>query len=95
MQMPDGARAEETVAQSYPIIIRSFEPVADLEDRRQRIFTVLSLPPLEELSAQGPCFRRSATPVTSDLAQPSLGMDSGDRYRDAEDSSRASEKGDA
>jgi len=82
MQMPDGARAEETVAQSYPIIIRSFEPVP-------------SLPPLEELSAQGPCFRRSATPVTSDLAQPSLGMGSGDRYRDAEDSSRASEKGDA
>jgi hypothetical protein len=40
-------------AESYPIIVRSFEPVADLDDRPQRIFTVLSLPPLEDLSAQG------------------------------------------
>jgi hypothetical protein len=54
MQMPGEARVEETgaEAESYPIIVRSFEPVADLDDRLQRIFTVLSLPPLEELSAQ-------------------------------------------
>jgi hypothetical protein len=60
MQMPGEARVEETgtEAEAYPIIVRSFRPVADLDDRLQRIFTVLSLPPLEELSAQGPCITR-------------------------------------
>jgi hypothetical protein len=50
MQMPGEARVEETgtEAEAYPIIVRSFRPVADLDDRLQRIFTVLSLPPLEE-----------------------------------------------
>jgi hypothetical protein len=71
----------ETEAQSYPIIVRSFEPVADLDDRLQRIFTVLSLPPLEELSAQRPCLTRCASRVTSDVAEspsePPLGMPSG------------------
>jgi hypothetical protein len=35
MQMPGEARVEETgtEAESYPIIVRSFEPVADLDDR--------------------------------------------------------------
>jgi hypothetical protein len=35
MQMPDEAGAEksETAADSYPIILRSYEPVADLDDR--------------------------------------------------------------
>jgi hypothetical protein len=67
MQMPGEARAEasETEGGSYPIIVRSYEPVADLDDRLQRIFTVLSLPPLEDLSAQGPCLTASATRVTS------------------------------
>jgi hypothetical protein len=59
IQMPGEARTEETAAEAYPIIVRSFEPIADLDDRLQRIFTVLSLPPLEELSAQGPCVTRS------------------------------------
>jgi hypothetical protein len=70
------ARAEEseTAAESDPIIVRSFDPVADLDDRLQRIFTLLSLPPLEELSAQGPCITRSATRVTSDVAEPPLGI---------------------
>ena len=49
MQMPSEARVEsETVAECYPVILRSFEPVADLDDRLQRIFAVLSLLPLEE-----------------------------------------------
>jgi hypothetical protein len=47
MRMPGEARDEEstTAAESYPIIIRSYEPVADLDDRLKRIFAVLSLPP--------------------------------------------------
>jgi hypothetical protein len=86
MQMPGEACDEEpeTAAESYPIIIRSYEPVADLDDRLQRIFAVLSLPPLEELNAQGPCVTRSATPLTGDVAEPPLGMGSGDRCRDSE-----------
>jgi len=44
MQMPERARVEESEAESYPIIVRSFEPVADLDDRLQRIFTVRSFP---------------------------------------------------
>jgi len=62
--MPGEARAEETgmTADSYPIIVRSFEPVAGLDDQLQHIFTVRSLPPLEELNAQRPCLiTRSAT----------------------------------
>jgi hypothetical protein len=40
MQMPGEARAEETgtEAESYSIIVRSYKPVADLDDRLQRIF---------------------------------------------------------
>jgi hypothetical protein len=39
-QMLGDAHVEEseTGAESYPIIIRSYEPVADLDDRLQRIF---------------------------------------------------------
>jgi hypothetical protein len=97
MQMPGEARDEEpeTAAESYPIIIRSYEPVADLDDRLQRIFAVLSLPPLEELNAQGPCVTRSATPLTGDVAEPPLGMGSGDRCRDSEGESGVSEEGEA
>jgi hypothetical protein len=56
MQMTDEARVEksETATDSYPIILRSYEPVADLDDRLKRIFAVLSLPPLEELNAPEP-----------------------------------------
>jgi hypothetical protein len=68
--------ATGTEAESYPIIVRPFEPAADLDDRLRRIFTVLRLPPLEELSAQGPCITRSATRVTSDVAEPPSGMGS-------------------
>jgi hypothetical protein len=32
----------------------------DLDDRLERIFAVLSLPPLEDFSAPGPCVARSA-----------------------------------
>jgi hypothetical protein len=40
------ARAEDSAktAASYPIILRSYEPVADLDERLRRIFAVLSLP---------------------------------------------------
>ena len=95
--MPGEARVEEseTEAESYPIIVRSFEPVADLDDRLQRIFTVLSLPPREELSAEGPCVTRSATRLTSDVAEQPLGMGSGDRCGDSEGDSGVSEAGDA
>jgi hypothetical protein len=97
MQMPGEARDQEpeTAAESYPIIIRSYEPVADLDDRLQRIFAVLSLPPREELNAQGPCVTRSATPPTGDVAEPPLGTGSGDRCRDSEGKSGVSEEGEA
>ena len=97
MQMPGEARVEETgtEAEAYPIIVRSFRPVADLDDRLQRIFTVPSLPPLEELGAQGPCITRSARRSTSDLAEPPLGMGFGDRCGDSEGDSGVSEEGDA
>jgi hypothetical protein len=97
MQMPGEARDEEpeTAAESYPIIIRSYEPVADLDDRLQRIFAVLSLPPREELNAQGPCVTRPATLLTGDVAEPPLGMGSGDRCRDSEGESGVSEEGEA
>jgi hypothetical protein len=97
MQMPGEARVEKTgtEAESYPIIVRSFEPFADLDDRLQRIFTALSLPPLGELSAQEPCITRSATRVSSDVAEPPLGMGFGDRCGDSEGDSGVSEAGDA
>jgi hypothetical protein len=70
-EMPSEARVEsETVGRVLPVILRSFEPVPDLDDRLQRVFAVLSLPPLEESSVQGRCVARSATCVTSDLAEP-------------------------
>jgi hypothetical protein len=97
IQVPGEARVEDsgTAAKSYPIIVRSYEPVADLDDRLRRNFTVLSLPPLEELSAQGPCVRRTASPVSSDVAGPPLGMGFGDRCGDSEGASGVSEAGDA
>jgi hypothetical protein len=97
VQIPGEARVEEseTAAESYPIIVRSFDPAADVDDRLQRIFTVLSLPPLEELSAEGPGVTRSATHVTSDVAEPPLGMGFGDRCGDSEGDSGVSEEGDA
>jgi len=44
------ARADDSAntAVSYPIIVRSYEPVADLDERLRRIYAVLSLPPLWE-----------------------------------------------
>jgi hypothetical protein len=55
MQMlgDDHVEESETAAESYPIVFRSYEPVADLDNRLQRIFAMLSLPPLEELNAPG------------------------------------------
>ena len=41
-------KASEKAAVSYPIILRSYEPVADLDERLRRIFAVLSLPPVDE-----------------------------------------------
>ena len=40
--------ASEKAAASYPIILRSYEPVAELDERLRRIFAVLSLPPVVE-----------------------------------------------
>jgi hypothetical protein len=50
-------KGSEPAAESYPIIVRSYEPVAHLDDRLQRIYTVLSLPPLEEVEARSPAPR--------------------------------------
>jgi hypothetical protein len=49
-KMPGAARmkASEKTAASYPIILCSYEPVADLDQRLRRIFAVLSLPPVVE-----------------------------------------------
>jgi hypothetical protein len=41
-------KASEKAAVPYPIILRSYEPVADLDERLRRIFAVLSLPPVDE-----------------------------------------------
>jgi hypothetical protein len=41
-------KASEKAAASYPIILRSYEPVADLDERLRRIYAVLSLPPVVE-----------------------------------------------
>jgi hypothetical protein len=84
-----------TAAESYPIIIRSYEPVADLDDRLQRIFAVLSLPPLQDFSVLGPSVARSATRVARDLVEPPLGTGFGDRCGDSEGDSAVSEGGDA
>jgi hypothetical protein len=56
MQLLDEARVEksETVADSYPIVLRSYELVVDLDDRLKRIFAVFSLLPLQELNVPGP-----------------------------------------
>ena len=35
-------------AASYPIVLRSNEPAADLDEQLRRIFAVLSLPPMQE-----------------------------------------------
>jgi hypothetical protein len=45
-KMRGEARVE--AAASYPIVLRSYEPAADLDERLRRIFTVLSLPPTQE-----------------------------------------------
>jgi hypothetical protein len=44
------ARADDPAkpAVSYPIILRSYEPVADLDERLRRTFAVLSLPQVVE-----------------------------------------------
>jgi hypothetical protein len=96
MQMPGEACDEEpeTAAESYPIIIRSYEPVADLEDRLQRIFAVLSLPPLEELHAQG--LRHAFRDATDRRRRrAAVGVGSRDRCRDSEGESGVSEEGEA
>jgi len=56
---------------------------------------VPSLPPLEELRAQGARITRSTTRMTSDVAEPPLGMGFGDRCGDSEGDSGVSEAGDA
>jgi hypothetical protein len=80
--MAEKARVEK--AESKPIIVRPFELLADLDDRLKRIFTVLSLARLKELSSQRCCITRSATRVSSGVAEPPLGMGSGDRCGDSE-----------
>jgi hypothetical protein len=48
--MLGAARVDESVKTdaSYPITLRSYAPVADLEERLRRIFALLSLPPVDE-----------------------------------------------
>jgi len=93
MWMPSEARDWEssTTAESYPIIIRSYEPVAELDDRVERFFALLSLPPPEDFSALGPSVARSATRVGSDLVEPPLGTGLGDRCGHSEGDSGVSE----
>jgi hypothetical protein len=50
---------------------------------------------LRKVGAPGPCVRRSATRVTSQVAEPPLGMGFGDRCGDSEGDSGVSEAGDA
>jgi hypothetical protein len=45
-KMQGEARVE--AATSYPIVLRSYEPAPDLDERLRRIYTVLSLPPMPE-----------------------------------------------
>jgi hypothetical protein len=45
-KMRSEARADDVA--SYPIVLRSYEPAADLDERLRRIFAVLSLPPVQE-----------------------------------------------
>jgi hypothetical protein len=58
--MTDGDNGEARVkesepsADSYPIIVRSYEPVTDLDDRLQRTYTLFSLRPPEEVEPRGP-----------------------------------------
>jgi hypothetical protein len=49
-KMPGVAHTKESekAAARYPIILRSYEPVADLDQRLRRIFAVRSLPPVVE-----------------------------------------------
>ena len=48
-ERPREDRREESVkaAAPYPIIVRSYEPVDDLDERPRSIFAVLSVPPME------------------------------------------------
>jgi hypothetical protein len=43
----DGTEESVKAAAYYPIIVRSYEPVDDLDERLRRIFAVLRLPPME------------------------------------------------
>jgi hypothetical protein len=97
MQMPGEAHEKETGTgpEALPDNRSLVEPVADLDERLRRIFTVLSLPPLEELRAQGPRITRSTTRMTSDVAEPPLGMGFGDRCGESESNSGVFEAGDA
>jgi len=45
-KMRGEARVE--AAASDPIVLRSYEPAADLDERLRRILAVLSLPPVQE-----------------------------------------------
>ena len=45
-KMRSEARAK--AATSYPIVLRSYAPAADLDERLRRIFPVLILPPVQE-----------------------------------------------
>jgi hypothetical protein len=49
-KMPGTAHTKASVkaAASYPIVLRSYVPVADLDERLRRIFAVLSLRPVVE-----------------------------------------------
>jgi hypothetical protein len=60
MQMPSEARVEsDTVAESCPVVLRSFERVPTSMIDCKRIFRGTN-PPLRELTAQGLCVTRSA-----------------------------------
>jgi hypothetical protein len=47
-QLKKQGEARVKAAASYPIVLRSHEPAADLDERRRRIFAMLTLPSVHE-----------------------------------------------
>jgi hypothetical protein len=67
------AEARGKAAASYPIVLRSYEPAADLDERLQRIFAALSLPPVQEGTCSWTSSQRFALGVHQQLGRAFLG----------------------
>jgi hypothetical protein len=69
-------------ATSYPIVVRSYAPAADLDERLRRIYTVLR--PSADARVNSPLdltSRALHSGLTVGWAEPFLGMGSGDRFK--------------